>query len=38
MKYRTASDSTDDFVHENPWKAIVMAAIGGMVIGLLVRR
>ncbi|WP_327372926.1 DUF883 family protein [Caballeronia arationis] len=27
-KYRVVTDSTDDFVHENPWKSIALAAVG----------
>jgi ElaB/YqjD/DUF883 family membrane-anchored ribosome-binding protein len=38
LKYRTVSESTDDFVHESPWKAITVAALGGIVIGMLVAR
>jgi ElaB/YqjD/DUF883 family membrane-anchored ribosome-binding protein len=38
QKYRIASDTTDDFVHENPWKAITMAALAGVVVGMLVSR
>jgi len=34
--YRAASETTRDFVHESPWQAIAMAAIGGVVIGMLV--
>ncbi|SAL87308.1 membrane protein [Caballeronia arvi] len=37
-QYRVASDSTDDFVHEHPWKAITMAALAGLVVGMLVSR
>ncbi|KDR37806.1 DUF883 family protein [Caballeronia glathei] len=37
-KYRVASDSTDDFVHDSPWKAIAMAALGGIIVGMLVAR
>lgn len=37
-KYRVVSDSTDDFVHEHPWSAVAMAAVGGIVIGMVVRR
>jgi ElaB/YqjD/DUF883 family membrane-anchored ribosome-binding protein len=36
--YRIASDTTDDFVHGNPWQAIAMASIGGLVIGMLMSR
>ncbi|WP_244808880.1 DUF883 family protein [Caballeronia zhejiangensis] len=37
-KYRAAADTTDDFVHENPWKAITMAALVGVVVGMLAAR
>jgi hypothetical protein len=37
-KYRVAADTTDDFVHENPWKAITMAALVGVVVGMLASR
>jgi ElaB/YqjD/DUF883 family membrane-anchored ribosome-binding protein len=36
--YRVATDTTDDFVHDNPWKAIIMAALGGVIVGMLVSR
>jgi len=36
--YRVASETTDDFVHDNPWKAIAIAALGGVIIGMLVSR
>ena len=36
--YRAASDTTDDFVHDNPWKAIVMAGLGGLIVGMLISR
>lgn len=36
--YRIAADTTDDFVHGNPWQAIAMAVIGGLVIGMLMSR
>ncbi|WP_087671275.1 DUF883 family protein [Caballeronia humi] len=32
------SDSTDDFVHENPWKTVTFAALGGIVLGMLLSR
>jgi ElaB/YqjD/DUF883 family membrane-anchored ribosome-binding protein len=38
LKYRIAADTTDDFVHDNPWKAITMAALAGLVIGMLAAR
>ncbi|GJH17570.1 DUF883 domain-containing protein [Caballeronia novacaledonica] len=37
-RYRFAADTTDDFVHENPWKAITMAALAGLVVGMLASR
>ena len=37
-RYRQAREDTDDFVHENPWKAIAMAAVGGLIVGLLAAR
>jgi hypothetical protein len=37
-RYRVASETTDDFVHDSPWKAIAMAALGGVVIGMLISR
>ncbi|CAL8481536.1 YqjD family protein [Caballeronia sp. S22] len=36
--YRSASDTTDDFVHDNPWKAIVMAGLAGLIVGMLISR
>ncbi|KND58692.1 hypothetical protein BVER_03176c [Candidatus Burkholderia verschuerenii] len=35
-RYRRVSDNTDDYVHDNPWKSIAFAAVGGLLIGLLV--
>jgi ElaB/YqjD/DUF883 family membrane-anchored ribosome-binding protein len=35
---KAAGDATDEFVHENPWKSIGIAAGIGLVIGLLVSR
>ncbi len=37
-KYRVVSESTDDFVHDSPWKAVAMALIGGLIIGMLAAR
>jgi ElaB/YqjD/DUF883 family membrane-anchored ribosome-binding protein len=37
-RYRRVTEGTDDFVHDNPWKAITMAAIGGLIVGLLMSR
>jgi ElaB/YqjD/DUF883 family membrane-anchored ribosome-binding protein len=38
QNYRIASESADDFVHDSPWKAITLAALGGIVIGMLAAR
>lgn len=37
-KARAAGQATDQFVHENPWKSMGIAAGLGLVIGLLVGR
>lgn len=37
-KLKAASNATDAFVHENPWKSIGIAAGIGLVIGLLIGR
>jgi len=37
-KYRVVSESTDDFVHDSPWKSVAMAFIGGLIIGMLAAR
>lgn len=37
-KGREAVKATDDYVQENPWKAVGIAACIGLVIGLLVGR
>jgi ElaB/YqjD/DUF883 family membrane-anchored ribosome-binding protein len=37
-RYRTVSASTDDFVHESPWKAIAFAVLGGIIVGMLAAR
>ncbi|WP_248319865.1 YqjD family protein [Caballeronia sp. Sq4a] len=37
-RYRLVTEGTDDFVHDNPWKSIAMAAIGGLIVGLLIAR
>jgi ElaB/YqjD/DUF883 family membrane-anchored ribosome-binding protein len=38
LKYRAAADTTDDFVHDNPWHAIGMALGAGIVVGMLIAR
>ncbi|MCY1562336.1 hypothetical protein D9M68_997110 [compost metagenome] len=37
-KGKVAAQSTDEFVHQNPWKAVAIAAGVGMLIGMLVAR
>jgi len=37
-KTREVARATDDFVHENPWKAIGVGAGIGLVVGLLIGR
>lgn len=37
-KAKAAGHATDEFVHENPWKSIGIAAGVGLVLGLLVGR
>jgi ElaB/YqjD/DUF883 family membrane-anchored ribosome-binding protein len=37
-KYRVASETTDDFVHDSPWKAITLAALFGFIVGTLTSR
>jgi ElaB/YqjD/DUF883 family membrane-anchored ribosome-binding protein len=37
-KTKEAARSTDQYVHENPWQVIGMAAAVGLVVGLLVYR
>jgi len=35
---RAAARATDDYVHDNPWRAVGVAAGVGLVIGLLIGR
>lgn len=37
-KGKAAAQSTDEFVHEHPWKSIGIAAGVGLVIGMLIAR
>lgn len=37
-KAKAAGHATDEFVHENPWKSIGIAAGVGLLLGLLVSR
>jgi ElaB/YqjD/DUF883 family membrane-anchored ribosome-binding protein len=36
--YHQAADVTDQYVQENPWRAVGIAAAAGLLIGLLIRR
>lgn len=38
VKTKAAARATDDYVHENPWRAVGAAAGVGLVIGLLIGR
>lgn len=38
VRSRAAAQATDDYVHDNPWKSIGIAAAVGFAIGLLVNR
>ncbi|RXZ45057.1 DUF883 family protein [Crenobacter cavernae] len=37
-KAKAAAKATDQYVHDNPWKAIGVAAAGAFLLGLLVSR
>jgi ElaB/YqjD/DUF883 family membrane-anchored ribosome-binding protein len=37
-KTKEAAKATDDYVHENPWKAVGIGAAAGLVLGLLIAR
>lgn len=37
-KTKAAARATDDYVHENPWKSVGIAAGVGLVLGLLIGR
>ncbi|BBI99865.1 membrane protein [Ferrigenium kumadai] len=37
-KTRLAAKATDEYVHENPWKSIGIAAGAGLLIGMLISR
>ncbi len=37
-KAKAAGHATDEFVHDNPWKSIGLAAAVGLVVGLLIAR
>lgn len=35
---RRAARATDDYVHDNPWQAIGMAGVAGLLVGMLITR
>ena len=37
-KTKAAARATDDFVHEEPWKAVGVAALVGLALGVLIGR
>ena len=37
-KAKAAARATDDYVHENPWHAVGIAALVGLVLGTLISR
>lgn len=37
-KAKAAAKATDDYVHENPWKAVGVAAGVGFILGIIVSR
>jgi len=37
-KTKQAARATDDYVHENPWQAVGIAAMAGLVLGILISR
>ena len=37
-KTKQAAKATDDYVHENPWQAVGVAAAAGLVLGILISR
>ena len=37
-KTKEAAKATDEYVHENPWKAVGVGAAAGLLIGMLIAR
>lgn len=37
-KTKEAAKATDEYVHDNPWKAVGIAAVAGLVLGVLIAR
>lgn len=35
---KKAAKATDEYVHENPWQAVGIAALAGLVLGVLISR
>jgi ElaB/YqjD/DUF883 family membrane-anchored ribosome-binding protein len=35
---KAAAKATDDYVHENPWRAVSVAAVAGLLLGALIAR
>lgn len=35
---KVAAKATDDYVHENPWRAVGIAAVAGLLLGALISR
>jgi ElaB/YqjD/DUF883 family membrane-anchored ribosome-binding protein len=35
---KKAAKATDEYVHENPWRAVGIAAVAGLVLGVLIAR
>ncbi len=38
VKTKQAAKATDEYVHENPWKAVGIAAGVGLIVGMLISR
>lgn len=37
-KTKVAARATDDYVRDNPWQAVGIAAVAGLVVGILISR
>ncbi len=37
-KTKVAAKATDDYVRDNPWQAVGIAAVAGLVLGILISR
>lgn len=38
VRTKAAARATDDYVHENPWRAVGVAAAAGIILGMLISR